>query len=225
MARQLTFDLPAKPALGREDFFVSPANRHAVEVIESWRHWPQRKLVLVGPEGSGKTHLAHVWATLAGARIIAAHDLPVSDIAAMTRSGPAIVVEDIDGIASQLDAERALFHVHNHLLAEGGALLLTGTGTPSQWPFRLPDLASRVQGSDLARLEPPDDDLLRAVLVKLFADRQLTVGPAVIDYVLQRMERRLNEAARLVDLLDRAGLSQRRPITRVLAASVLDKNP
>ncbi len=222
MARQLAFDLPAKPALGREDFFVSPANALAVRAVEGWRDWPQGKLVLIGPEGAGKTHLAHVWAAEAGARIVAAAALPALDPADLSGAGR-VAVEDVPGIAGVPAAERALFHLHNMLAAAGGRLLLTGTGNPVRWPLALPDLASRVQAASVATLEAMDDQLLTALLVKLFADRQLIVGPPVIAYLVRRMERSFAAAQRIVAALDRRALAEQRRVTRAMAAEILDK--
>ncbi|SMR83228.1 DnaA regulatory inactivator Hda [Aliiroseovarius halocynthiae] len=222
MAEQLTFDLPARPAQGLDDFLVTPSNANAMATIESWENWPNSKLVLVGDEGTGKTHLTHVWAGLTGAQIIPARDLPqtrVEDLA-----GRSIALEDADQIAGQADAENALFHLHNLVLAEGGALLLTARTAPSRWGLTLPDLRSRMEGTTLARLDPPDDMLLSAVLVKLFHDRQITVPLNLIDYLLPRMERSLAEASRVVSVLDQAALSEGRALTRTLAARVLDNS-
>ncbi len=224
MPRQLTFDLPAKPALGRDDFFVSPANAVAVAALEDWPGWPQRKLALIGPTGSGKTHLVHVWAAETGGHVLSAANLANADIEALASGGSKLAVEDADGIAGDAQAEQALFHLHNFVLAEAGVLLLTGTAPPRQWALTLPDLASRLQATGVVRLDAPDDALLRAVLLKLFADRQLAVPPPVIDYLITRMERSFDGAQRLVAVLDRAALAEQRSITRALATAVLDKD-
>ena len=224
MPKQLSFDLPVRPALGREDFFVSPANAVAVATVEDWQRWPGGKLVLAGPAGSGKTHLAHVWASAAGAQVLEAGELPHLDIATIASGGARLAVEDADTIAGDPAAEEALFHLYNLTLAEGGALLLTGATPPRHWPLTLPDLASRMLGASMVRLAPPDDALLNAVLLKLFADRQLAVTPDLVDYVVARMERSLDGARQLVAALDRAALAERRPITKRLAGRILD-NP
>jgi len=219
MARQLTFDLPGQPALGRGDFFVSPGNAAAVEAVQGWHDWPQGKLVLVGPQGAGKTHLAHVWAAICDARIVAAGDLAGADVAAL--AGGPVAVEDADGLAGDAAGEEALFHLHNMVLAQGQPLLITAQTPPARWGLTLPDLASRMQGSALVSLAAPDDALLAAVLVKLFSDRQIAVEPGVIGYLTDRMERSFAEAGRLVEALDRAALSEKRRITKVLARQVL----
>jgi chromosomal replication initiation ATPase DnaA len=220
MARQLSFDLPVRAALGREDFFVSPANAEAVAMIEGWQGWPLRKLVLTGPAGAGKTHLAHVWAGLSGAGIIAARDLPGCDVARLAEG--CVVIEDADTVAGDRDAEDALFHLHNLTLAGGRALLVTARTPPHLWGLVLPDLASRMQGTLHTSLGAPDDALLSAVLMKLFADRQLMPSPDTIPYLARRIERSFRAAEDMVADLDAAALSQRRAITRGLAAEVLD---
>ena len=141
MARQLAFDLPARPALGRADFFLSPANATAAAALDGWRDWPAGKLALTGPEGAGKTHLAHVWAAEADAVFA-----PRAELAGMAA---AVIVEDVDRLGGDPEAEERLFHLHNRVLAEGGRLLVTGRAPPAQWPLALPDLASRMQGTPM----------------------------------------------------------------------------
>lgn len=222
MPSQLPLDLPPRAAQGREDFIVSDANALAVAQVEDWRAWPQRKLVLVGPEASGKTHLAHVWATMSGAQIIAAAALPQADIPALTKTP--VAVEDAERIAGDRAAEEALFHLHNLLLAEGGTLLMTARIPPHRWPLTLPDLKSRAEATATATLQPPDDALLAAVLEKLIADRQLTVAPGLVPYLVDRMERSFAAARDIVERLDRATLGTGLKLTPQLAGKFLD-NP
>lgn len=220
MAVQLGLDLPVRAAHGRDDFLVAPSNAMAVAMIENWRNWSGAKMVLSGPRGAGKTHLTHVWAQDAGAQIIAASALDSADVPALARG--CVAVEDVDRIADMAQAQTALFHLHNMVLAEGHALLLTGTGAVAHWGLTLPDLKSRLQGALEVSLEAPDDALLSAVLVKLFADRQLVPPPDLLSYLLTRMDRSFAQAARVVEALDREGLARKRPLTRALAATVLD---
>lgn len=223
MAEQLTFRLPGRPALGRGDFFVSPANAAAVDLVSRDAAWPMGKLALAGPEGSGKTHLAQVWATETGATIVAAADLALADlpaIAAATR----VAVEDMDRATGDPATEEALFHLHNLLLAGDGRLLLTGRTHPAHWPIALPDLKSRLDATATAALDAPDDALLAAVLVKLFADRQIAVAPPLVAYLVPRIDRSFAAAHAIVDRLDRAALSEGRSVTRALAQRLLD-NP
>lgn len=220
MTRQLTFSLPSVPALGREDFFVSPANARAVAALDGWRDWPLRKFALSGDPGSGKTHMAHVFAAATGAPILSAADLADADIPALAMAP--VVIEDVPAICGDASAELALFHLHNLCHAEGGTMLLTGIGVPGSWPLRLPDLASRVHACGVARIDPPDDNLLAAVIAKMFADRQLNVEPEVIAYVALRMDRTFAAARDLVTRLDLLSLTEKRAITKPLAARVLD---
>lgn len=221
-ARQLALDLAARPAVGRADFLVAPANRLALAQVDRWPDWPRAKLVLLGPPGSGKTHLVHVWAGRAAARVLAAEALPALDLAAVPE-GSAVAVEDGHRLAALGPAaEEALFHLHNRLAAGGGTLLVTGRGAPAAWGLALPDLASRMASAAQAVLEPPDDALLAAVLVKLFADRQLAVTPELIDYLLARIERSFAGARAVVAELDRLALARRRPVTPRLAAELLE---
>ena len=222
MATQLGLDLPARAALGRDDFLVAPSNALALRMIDDWRNWPLRKLVLSGPEGSGKTHLTHVWAAASGAQIISASDLTV-DLLDTSPTGP-IAVEDVPQIAKDADAQTTLFHLHNLLAEAEQHLLMTGTQAPSRWAMSLPDLQSRIDAAGHAALDPADDNLLAAVLGKLFNDRQLTPRPDVIPYLVTHMERSFEAARRVVANLDTTSLARKRPITRALAAELLDND-
>lgn len=220
MAEQLGLNLPGVPALGREDFLVAPSNALAVALIDAWPDWQAGKLVLTGPLGSGKTHLAHVWAARSGARLLPAAAIGEADIPALA-SGP-VAVEDVSEIAGSEPAETALFHLHNLALANGQTLLFTGDAALAAWPMALPDLKSRLQGAASAELAPPDDTLLAAVLAKQFADRQIAPPASVIAYLVSRMDRSFAAARHIVEQLDQASLGRRKPITRHLARTVLD---
>ncbi|QIE47365.1 chromosomal replication initiator DnaA [Pseudohalocynthiibacter aestuariivivens] len=222
MPQQLSFDLPAIAARGRDDFFVSTANAVAVALIEGWRDWPARKLVLCGPEGAGKTHLAHVWADLSAARILSADALATADIAQLATGN--VVIEDADCIAGQDAAETAFFHLHNLTLAEGHSLLITARAAPSAWALALPDLASRMQGTPTCVMEEPDDALLAAVMMKQFSDRQIMPSAGTIPYLSKRISRTFRAARQTVEALDAASLSTGRPVNRALAAQLLDKS-
>jgi chromosomal replication initiation ATPase DnaA len=219
VTRQLAFDLPGRQAMTREDFFVAPSNALALQAVEGWQDWPGRKLLLVGPEGAGKTHLAQVWAGLADAVILPAAELGETDIAGL--SGRRVAVEDADRVGlAGAEAEAQLFHLHN-LVTTSGALLLTARTPPRDWGLSLPDLISRMQATPIAQLDAPDDALLSAVLVKLFADRQVAVPANLIPYLISRMPRSVGAARALVTALDARALAAGRPITRALAGAVL----
>ena len=216
--QQLSFDLPAQVALGPDDFFVSTSNETAYVMMTDWQGWPAGKLALIGPKGSGKSHLARVWQSLAGAQILQASNLTAGP---MPPAGAHLVIEDMDDLPA--GAEEHLFHLHNHLAQTGGLLLLTGCQPPSRWQIALPDLASRMQGTAVIRLDDPDDRLLAALLMKLFADRQLAPPPDVITYLAARIERSHRAASQVVALLDAAALRDKRDLTRAFVRAVLDK--
>jgi chromosomal replication initiation ATPase DnaA len=174
-------------------------------------------LFINGSYGSGKTHLAHVWAAMTGGEILTASDLRPEDIPALAARRATVLEDADDGVD-----EDAMFHLHNLKAAEGNALLITATLPPSRWPLTLPDLKSRMEATPLAKLAAPDDDLLRAVLLKQFADRQLDVAPRVIDYLLPRIERSFDAAGRIVRDLDALALSEKSKVSLRLAARLLD---
>ena len=221
MTRQLALALPHRTALGRSDFFVSDANRAALAAIDGWRAWPDRRLALIGAEGAGKSHLAQVWVGAADAQLIPGTGIESADLPALTAAG-CVAIDDADAVAGRPGAEQALFHLLNLCAAAGTCLLLTARSAPARWPVGLPDLASRLQAIPTARLDPPDDALLGAVLVKLFADRQLRVDPELIGFLLRRMERSFAAARRLVARIDAMALAEGRRPARSLVARVLD---
>ena len=217
MPQQLSFDLPISVSLGAADFFVAPPNAPAYAMITSDSTWPDGKLALIGPTGSGKSHLTRVWAEMAGAAVLQARDL--DGTAPLPDAGARVAVEDMDHLPQR--AEEYLFHLHNHLRATGGRLLLSGAVPPVRWPIVLPDLASRMQAATVVQIDDPDDDLLRAVMYKQFADRQLTPSPGVVTYLVPRLERSFDAVARVVHRLDVTALTQKADITRALAREVL----
>lgn len=219
MPRQMTFDLGAPVRLRRDDFFVGSSNASALRSVEDWAGWPGGKLVLAGPVGSGKTHLAHIWATAAEAVVVSGGDLAGIDLPDL---GPRVVVEDAEWVAGHPPSEAALFHLHN-LILPAGRLLVTAATPPRDWGMALPDLVSRMQAASFVRLDPPDDALLSAVLIKLFSDRQIAVPPNLIAYLVLRIERSLAAAAEVVARLDALALAEGRSVTRALAAEMLDK--
>ena len=219
-AEQLSLALPAEAAMGREDFLEAPSNALALAALEDSRGLPAGLAVLTGPEGSGKTHLARVWAARHGARWQAPGAL-AADLPALLAPGAplAVVLDDAHRLAGT-PGEEALFHLVNHLRGRG-EMLLTAPVPVRDWGLRLPDLVSRLSAAAHPALAEPDEALLAAVLVKLFADRQLRVEPALIDYLLGRMERSLGAARALVARLDARGLQLQRRIGRDLAREAL----
>lgn len=228
--RQLPLELPVDTRLEAEDFLVSPANAHAFAMIDAWPAWPDPVLRLVGPEGSGKTHLASIWAGRAGARIVPVAAVTAESVEELAAHG-ALVIENAD-IASAgpehagTRDEHALFHLVNAVrrrgIAGGGSMLVTARGEPGEWGLSTPDLLSRMRLSPAVAIGAPDDALLRAVLVKLLVDRQLVVDASVVEALARRMERSLAAAGALVERIDREALSGGRKISRNFALAVLD---
>lgn len=221
MPRQLIFDLPLREARGRGDFFVSESNAAALAAVDGWQGWPGRKLLLTGPEGAGKSHLVQVWAESAGAQVLAAEGLSGLELAPF--AGRNVALEDADRIAGDDAAERAAFHLHNLVLAEDGHLLVTASAPPARWGLALPDLASRMQGTAAVAIAPPDEALLSAVLVKLFADRQIDPPETLIRYLVPRIDRSFAAAREIVAALDAAALSEGKPLGIKLAAEHLER--
>jgi chromosomal replication initiation ATPase DnaA len=215
--RQLAFALPHTESLSRDDFLEGPANVAALALVDSWPDWPNRIMLLAGPEGSGKSHLATVWAEMAGARSTAAHSLTADSVPGALATG-ALVVEDLN--PSGFD-ERALFHLLNLAREDEAFVLITARLPPAVMEVELRDLRSRLRAIPVVTLHPPDDQLFRALLVKFCADRQLSVDETVVAYLVTRVERSFVAARRTVELLDAEALRLGRPVTRALAAELL----
>jgi chromosomal replication initiation ATPase DnaA len=212
--RQLALALDHAESFAREDFLSGPCNAAALTLIDAWPDWPSNAIALVGPEGSGKSHLASIWAAAAGARTISGRALLQSGLVAALATG-ALVVEE----AAAAD-ERTLFHLINLAREEEAFVLFTARSAPTIWPVGLADLASRLRAMPVVTLEPPDDAMLRGVIIKLAADRQLAVDDSVVGYLLTRIERSCAAARAAVIRLDNEALRQRRPPSRALAAEL-----
>jgi chromosomal replication initiation ATPase DnaA len=215
---QLPLELPHTASFNAADYIISDCNRDAAAFVFGWPAWPAHVCILAGPPGSGKSHLGSIWREKAGGNAIAAAELGQGDMAFLLAGG-ALLVEDAG--REKLD-EKALFHCLNWAREQQGHVLITARSWPVEWGISLPDLASRLQAAPLVELPEPDADLLRQVLVKLFADRQLHASDALIDTVTSRMERSLASAAALVAELDRLSLARKRPLSRALALEILN---
>lgn len=209
---QLPLELPVDNAVGRDDLVVGEANAVAVEMIDRWPDWPTSVVILAGPSGSGKSHLAAIWAKKARAWTGNAKELANAE-------GNNIAIEDIGN--EGLD-ETTLFHLINHAREKAGFVLLTSTSWPQSWNITLPDLMSRLRAATLIELKEPDDMLLKMTLTKLFSDRQIKVERNVIDFLVLRMERSINTARLIVERLDQQALATGKPITRPMASRVLE---
>jgi chromosomal replication initiation ATPase DnaA len=215
--RQLAFALPHAESLTRDNFLEGPANEAGLALIESWPDWPNRIVLLAGEEGSGKSHLAAIWAEQSGARSTSAHALTPASVPAALATG-ALVVEDLK--PPDID-ERALFHLMNLAREDGAFVLFTARMAPSVFEIELRDLRSRLRAVPVVSLSPPDDQLFRALIIKFCADRQLSVDEAVVGYLANRIERSYAAARQTVELLDTEALRLGRPVTRALAAELL----
>ncbi|MBL8697382.1 MAG: hypothetical protein JNK67_03360 [Alphaproteobacteria bacterium] len=224
MTRQLPLALDHTPSHAREDLAVGTANAEALAWIDAWPRWTMPALVLCGPQGSGKSHLASIWRQRADALVL---DLAIAIETIARDARRAFLLEDVDGALASTEAgERALLHAYNLVVQGGGSLLLTARELPRGWPMRLPDLRSRMLALPVAELRTPDDAMIAAVLGKLFADRQLAPDPDVIAFVVARTERSFARLAQIVAALDQAALAAHRELTvpfvrRTLAASGL----
>lgn len=215
---QLALDLAHRPALGREDFLVAPCNAEAVAWLDRWPDWPAPALALYGPAGCGKSHLVQVWRARSHGGELAGAALRVAGLAERIGASRAVVVEDAD----RGPDERALLHLYNMLAERRGHLLVTGRTPPARWNLGLADLRSRLMAAPAVAVAAPDEALIGALLIKLFADRQLRVGADLVSYLVMRMERSFEAARHLVAAIDRAALAAHRPVTVPLARAVLE---
>ena len=215
MSEQLRLCFEHTPASGAEDFMPGSSNREALAWLARWPDWPGPALLLHGPPGCGKSHLARIWLERTGGGWLAHAGLATAD-PCQRRTW---VLDDAEPVGD----ETALLSFYNRLRERGGHLLLTARRPVGAWTLRLPDLASRLRATPAVAIGPPDDALLGAVLLKLFADRQLVVSEAVIEYLVRHMERSFDAAQATVAGLDAASLRQRRPITVALARSLLGR--
>lgn len=216
--RQLIFDLPYRTALGAEDFLLSECNAGAVAYIDRWPDWPTPAVLLTGEEATGKTHLAHVWCLQSGAATVEAGSVTQEQVKALGNVS-ALVVENLDDPKRD---DQALFHLLNMSRERKISLLLTSRTQPGAMEIALPDLRSRMRALPHITLSQPDDPLLKAILIKLFEDRQILVDPALINYIAARMDRSMARVLNTVDALDRYGLEKGRRVTRSLARDVID---
>jgi chromosomal replication initiation ATPase DnaA len=216
VSAQLPLDLGHRPALDRADFLVAPCNAEAVAWLDRWPRWPAPGLAIYGPPGSGKTHLAHVFAARSGGRSIQAAELATARVPHLLDGAVTAIVDDADGAAAE-----PLLHLYNLVAERRGHVLVLAREAPARWPALLPDLRSRLAACPAVPVAPPDEALLGALLVKLFADRQLAVSEELVGYLTRHLERSFEAVQDAVIALDTAALAAQRPITVPLARRVL----
>ena len=223
MSRQYPLPLPHIETMGVEDFMVAPCNREAFQWIEAWPQWPSPALIIHGQSGCGKTHLAEVWRARSQGQIISVATLDNNDARDIVTQNARLVIENADQFTSSPSREENLFHLYNLVRELKGSLLLTATTPPAQWNIQLADLRSRLLAAPAVLISPPDDELLSAMIIKQFHDRQISVGNEIIDYIVPRLERTAAAVRDVVNAMDSASLSERRGITVALAKRILEE--
>jgi len=214
MIRQLALPLPIAASFDARDVIADASNEAALSWLAKPEAWPLGRLALYGAAGVGKTHLARAAAARFGWRWL--DGMGLRGLPAPAPQGN--VIDDADCVAD----EAALFHLINLCAERGESLLLIGREAPARWPVRLPDLASRLRATQAVGVGSASDALLRALLSKFFADRQLRVEPDVQAWLLTRLPRDAASLVEAVARLDRAALGLGGRITRPLARMALD---
>lgn len=217
---QLPLNLEHRPALGGEDFLLAPSNQDAVAWLDKWPNWPTTGLIIHGPAGSGKTHLAQVFLGQSEGKLVKPDEV-IEDVVYTFAKAPACILEDADQFIGQPETEEALLHLYNALGESKCHLLLTARTPPAHWNIALADLRSRLNAAGTVALSAPDDTLITALLVKQFADRQLKIDEGLIAYLIPRMERSFDAVQRVVDGADKAALAGQQKITKPLLGGVL----
>ncbi len=220
---QLALGFDHRPALSGEDFLVAPPNAEAVRWLDAWPDWPGPALVIFGPAGSGKTHLAQVFQARSRARLVTETALRQSTPPSIVGEAPAAVLENAEDLLAR-GLEEPTLHLFNHIQETGRHLLLTAGKPPARWKLHLGDLASRLNAAPQAGIGRPEDSLIAQVLVKQFRDRQLQVADDVIQFMVSRMERSFAAARSMVAAIDNLALAERRNITVPLVRRVLERS-
>ena len=223
-AQQYLLDLGHRNAQGREDFMIAPSNQDAVAWLDLWPEWPAPVLTIYGPAACGKSHLTAVWKDMAGAGKITLEDLDTYNADDLSSRGQHFYMDDADLAIGDVQREKTLFHLYNILKEGGRSFLLTMTQAPVHRAFSIPDLASRLRAAPAVAIREPDDQLLAAVMVKLFNDRQLRVGPDVISYILPRMERSFEAVRSIVEKADAAALENHKKLSVHLLAQIMNED-
>ncbi len=223
--KQLLLNWPVSEKFAQSNFLPAVSNEKAVKWIDSWPNWQRGEeqfhcLIIYGPDGCGKTHLAHVWQKISKAKIIAGEDLGKSDF--ISGDNLVFVVEDVDSFVNNSTTQEALLHLLNWTREQGGYILLTARKRPKKWPINLADLSSRLLASEASKISLPDDDLLKDIMIKQFSDRQITLSKDVIKYLIARTERSFDAIRNLVKDIDNLSMSEKKKITIPVVKRVLE---
>ena len=222
MTRQIPLPLPHTEAMDADDYFITASNRDAAVWVNAWPEWPSHCFMILGPTGSGKTHLLNLWLQRSHGKVITTEDLATKDAGQLVMSNNNIAIDDIEKIAGNRACEETLFHLYNLLKETKGYLFLTASKPAAQWVFGLADLRSRILASPTATIGVPDDELLTMILIKQFHDRQIEIGQDVLSYILPRIERTTSAVRKIVTALDRSSLAESRGVTVALAKRMLE---
>lgn len=224
---QIPLDLPHRASLERDNFLITGSNAHAVTWVDQWPNWPAPVLIIYGPPASGKTHLSCVWAQQTSAVCLDLQNYPSIDPESVLEDTKAIILDDVDAYLSNAESETFLFHLYNLAKEKNAHLMMTMTSSPNYIDFKLPDLRSRLCAAPSVAIEPPSDEELMTILVKMFADRQIQISMDVLNYIMPRIERSYDVARTLVERADSLSLAEKNKITiplikRVIEADIID---
>lgn len=214
---QIAFQFSPQPYLGREDFMVSNCNFEAFQTIDSWPEWPFFAICLYGPKGCGKTHLSRIFSDKVSVMSHYPYKIPCIKADKVTLETPfelfkqnrCLIIEDL----SQNINQEAMFHLYNLYRNEGGNILFTAEQAPARIGFSLADLQSRLNIVPSIAIGEPDDEMLSALVLKLFNDRQLLVSPEIITYMVQNMQRSFEYCNKLVAEIDNISLARKRAVS------------
>jgi chromosomal replication initiation ATPase DnaA len=210
-AQQIPFALPVDPSMGEDDFLITPSNQMAASQLNQ-----DGPVLLLGPKGTGKSHLARIWQKRNKAALF---DVARGDIAALHS---AVMWEDADHTGWNAHTQENAFHLLNTVKEKKLALLITAATPPAQWKLTLADLRSRLLALPVAQMDMPDDALVAGLLLKHFKDRQLRVSEEVLNYMIPRIARDGVVIERVVRELDTLSLANNRAITIPLIRKILD---
>jgi len=214
VADQLPLPFPHQPAYAAADFLEAPSNEAALTWLDRVADWPDHRLALWGEPGCGKTHLLRLWAGRRGAALLAGPDL--HGLPTLPAAG-GVALDDADTIAD----EAALLHLLNAAREARLPVLLAARTPPARWPVHLPDLGSRLRAVTSVEILSPEESLLRALLLRLLADRQLAVRTDLQDWLLLRLPRSPAALREAVARLDQTALAAGGAVTRPIAAAVV----